>query len=351
HSQHNTTFEGFGDSEILDNFAVWRGVWRKLGLGDIYHGVLPWDVGEGINDVSAHFFDTQTVTPYVDRVTSVRMKALGSLGEGRGGRPRSFTALLLGVEVGAAGDVSDVELRSKAGKFLKGPDALGLLNVAVRGDGRGTGRGGVGEEVKFKPFQVEALVEELVGEVRMEGSLRTVGRTVLLEAPCGGGKTLIPMFMALVKQHLLEGGTEGGTFFVTPVVYYNVNVALDQLEEYHGVGLRAILVGGSDTTGISAQAAIEIAERERLGFGGIVVLFVCDSLLKPRVKGVVQVWIDRGWVNRFYEDEVHELGTQWKIRAGAAGSFENYTDWCRGEWGRKVREGGVEGGVERWIKC
>ncbi|GMI42114.1 hypothetical protein TrCOL_g11369, partial [Triparma columacea] len=253
---------------------------------------------------SAHFFDTQTVTPYVDRVTSVRMKALGSLGEGRKGRPRSFTSLLLGVEVGAAGDVSDVELRSKAGKFLKGPDALGLLNVAVRGDGRGTGRGGVGEEVKFKPFQVEALVEELVGEVRMEGSLRTVGRTVLLEAPCGGGKTLIP-----------------------------------------GVGLRAILVGGSDTTGISAQAAIEIAERERLGFGGIVVLFVCDSLLKQRVKGVVQVWIDRGWVNRFYEDEVHELGTQWKIRAGAAGSFENYTDWCRGEWGRKVREGGVEGGV------
>lgn len=49
--------------------------------------------------------------------------------------------------------------------------------------------------------------------------------------------------------------------------------------------------------------------------------------------------------------KVHELGTQWKIRAGAAGSFENYTDWCRGEWGRKVREGGVEGGVERWIKC
>ena len=227
----NSTVGRVPTSEVIDLHQTHETLAVNLGVGDVYHGIFEMAKSD---DFLSPFIDHEFSKDSVEKAKEGAAIATNSgLSAGHGS-----VAELVGLQDGGQGKTDD-EIRDKVGNWLDGPQAQVILDLCVNKEG-----GGGGKKSRLRPFQKKALLECLAGEVR-QAQGDGVGRTILLDAPCNGGKTLIVMFMALTYQ-LFMGVKNGGRYWVTVVIYLNVSVMLDQAQVREGWGGR----GGEPSEGL-----------------------------------------------------------------------------------------------------
>ena len=174
-------------------------------------------------DFAFPFIDANFSNAFIGDVKSRREKFCGS---GIGAGCESI-AKLMQLQPGGEGK-TDNEVREIVSTWLNTQSARSLLDLCVTGMGGGSRA----STNALRPHQKEALVEVLASEVR-----QSTGRTIILDAPCNGGKTLVSMFMSLLFQKLMAVKV-GGRYWVNLLVYPNVNVMYDQAEVSGGASSR-----------------------------------------------------------------------------------------------------------------
>jgi hypothetical protein len=338
HEMSNSTVGRVPTIEVVDHYEMHETLAVLLGVGDVCHVIF--DAAKS-TDFHCPFIDDEFCMPFVERARERAALATNSgLAVGYGS-----ISELVGLSKETS-EVSDKDVRDKCRQWLDGDKAQVILDLCVKKVG-----GGGGEKCSFKPFQKEALVESLAAEVRQAQGDGKVGRTILLDAPCNGGKTLVVMFMALVYQEFM-GVKEGGRYWVTLVNYLNVSVMLDQAQEMRDRGINVVTIMGSSAGGLDAQDAIREAERVRSREGNVTILTVVDSLMHPQVKKTVNLYIRQKWLTRMFEDEVQDFPGQYIIRGGQGGSFQKYGAWSREEGMGLARcwsSGSMTEGLTDWL--
>ncbi|GMI44206.1 hypothetical protein TrCOL_g5270 [Triparma columacea] len=218
-------------------------------------------------------------------------------------------------KVGEEGGIGELEVVSKTDEFYKTLTWQSRLAIGL------PLMEGENDKVHYNKYQEAAIKEEIVAEV-----MNKVNRHLIIQIPCGGGKTSVGLNAAILDKLMLEKG-EKGVGRMTLNIYFNVNLMEDASLEYAERGVNVVCLGGGEDVKVGLNRIRDFLAND----SSVVVCAVVNTFNK--VSNVFNTYIIRGCLRRIRVDEAHEIVSQWSIREN---DFRLFTNWCRSKEGLSV---------------